>query len=235
MLNLQQSLILLNLWISPDIKELLTTNKKSFLKGFFLAFSFFFCEGAHPQMAWPLLLSLALRSFDCTPAPGRRRSDGGGEIKEKEKKRRERKPLPPSLEAGQKDYAGVKVLSAEICVCCWRGYSFLCEAGPPLPGNVCADGSRCVVRLLVTVQGGQLHSRSLVAVLDAKLIDQTERFIASCRKKRVGLAPLSPALQGHASAVGSGSFPNSPCRFLKGMEKPWHSRWQAHTFRSMWA
>lgn len=71
--------------------------------------------------------------------------------------------------------------SVEICVCCWQGCSFLHEAGPPPLGNVCADGSRCVAGLPVPARGGQLCSRNHVAVLDAKLIDPTERFIASCR------------------------------------------------------
>lgn len=80
----------------------------------------------------------------------------------------------------------------EICVCCWRSCSFLREAGPPPPGNVCADGSRCVARLPVPARGGQLRSRNHVAVLDAKLIDPTERFIVSCRgEKRWPGSPVS--------------------------------------------
>lgn len=184
-------------------------------------------------MAWPLLLSLALHFSDFTPAPGIRRSGVRGKSKKKKKKQGKGSLSPCPLEAGQKDCAGEKVPSGEICVCCWRGYSFLREAGPLPLGNVCADGSRCVARLPVPARGGQLCSRNHVAVLDAKLIDPTERFIASCREKSVGLAPLPPASQGRASAIGSGGFPNSPCCLLRGMEKPWHSQWRAHTFHSM--
>lgn len=123
----------------------------------------------------------------------------------------------------------------EICVCSWHGYSFLREAGPPQSGNVCADGSRCVARLPVPARGGQLCSRNHVATLDAKLIDPTERFIASHREKRIGPTPPSPASQGHVLAIRSGSFPNSPCHFLRVREKPWHGQGQARTTHGVWA
>lgn len=191
---------------------------------FFLSFFFLICLPSNGLATAPLPVFALFWLHVSTRA--KEKWWGGG--KEKGKIPRDRKPL--ALEVGQQDCAGEKVLSWEICVCCWHSYSFLCEAGPQPLGKVCADGSRCVARLAVPAWGGQLHSRNHVAVLDANLIDPTERFIVSCRQ-----TPLSPASQGHGLAVGPGSFPYSPCHLLRGMEKLWCSRWHNHAFCSMWS